>query len=315
MTMPTQGDYNNEAVGALARMTPAQRAIQLFTATLANAGNSASFGGLGAVGDIARGTPWGTTGGQLSAQVQAASPVADTASKVLGAVGSGKALVAALPVASGVVRSALTAAPTIGTRAAALGATSPTYAGTAARLVAPAAAALGLGAYLNNGEAAPAVVPVAVDPNVPTTGPHAGQTGGVRFTGGPVETALAAGRAAPADPQRDLATALSTVLGKNPSISDLQAIGGLVPAAIKPTATQRDMVFGNAYAQSKAIADQQVAALSADAAAGKITSEQAKAGITKVLQTHFDQTAGLVGFNPANMANAAILNGSSADAQ
>lgn len=303
--MPTQGDYNNEAVGTLARLSPAQRAIQLFAATIANAGNTATFGLLGRAGDLVRGTPQGTTGGQLSAQVRAASPIADTASQGLGLASGGGLVRAALPTALKVSRAALTAAPTVSTRAAALGATSPTYAGQIARFVAPAAAALGVGALLNNGEATSTS---KADPNVPTTGPNAGRTGGLKLTGdGPVESALASGRATPADPQRDLATAISTVLSKNPSIADLQAIGQLVPASVRPSATQRDLVFGQAYAQSKAIADQQVADLAAQAEAGKITEEQARAGIAKVLQTHFNQTAGLVGFNPVNIATAAQL--------
>lgn len=282
-------------------MSPARRAAQLFAATIANAGNTAIFGGLGAIGDIFRGTDFGTTGGQLSAQVRAASPVADTASKVLGIVGGGGVVRAVAPAVVGAGRVALTAAPTIGTRAAALGATSPSYAGTAARILGPAAGALGIAGFLNNGEApAAAAVPVAPVVAAPTAGP--------------VETALAAGRAAPADPQRDLAASISTILGRNPSIADVAAVGGLVPAAARPVQTQRDMVFGQAYSMSKAIADQQVAELQAQVAAGTITQDQARTAISGVLQRHFDQTAGLVGFNPANMANAAILNGSTADA-
>lgn len=278
------GDPNQTAIEALQAMSPARRAAQLFAATIANAGNSATFGGVGAIGDLFRGTDWGTTGGQLSAQVRAASPVADTASRVIGAVGSGKALLAAAPAAVGGVRAALTAAPTIGTRAAALGATSPSYAGTLAKILGPAAAVLGIAGYANAADSPAA--PVVAEPLTPKDA---------------VASALAQGRAAPKDPQADLSAAISSILGGKHTISDVQAVGPLVPAAIKPGGSMKDMIFGQAYAQSKAIADQSVSEIQAQAAAGTITADERDKAITKILKTHFDQTAGLVGYDPSKV--------------
>lgn len=287
--MPTKAEQT--AIDALQEMSPVRRAAQLFAATIANAGNTATFGGIGRIGDLVRGTDWGTTGDQLSAQVRAASPVADTASKVIGVVGGGGIARAALPAAISAGRVALTAAPTIGTRAAALGATSPSYAGTIARVAAPAAAALGLGAFLNNGESA---IPAAAAE--PKTAAAAG------------ESALAAGRAAPESitPQEALASRLGVILGSNrATMSDLQTAGALVPATIKGQPTQKDQVVGQTAALSQAIFANQVAQANE---LSKTDPAGAKAVVAKATADYFQRNAGLVGLNPANLAMAQMLN-------
>lgn len=301
MPVPTIDDYKQEALNALAAMTPAERARQQFVNTLTNFGNTVTFGGLGALGDLVRGTPVGTTGEQIGAQLDAQAPGARAVSTGLGFVAPAgiarDALAAAggARAAAGSVARFFAPAEQLGTRAAALGARADLPVGrTLAGFAIPAAIA---GAVYGKAEAAKnqtadAVVPVAAPPPPD-----------------PVANALAQGRdAAKADPQSELASAISAVLKRNPSISDLQAIGALVPAAIKPTGTQRDFIFGQAYAQSKALAESQIADLQSQLSAGKITEDQARAGVQKVLQTHFNQTAGLVGFDPSKLALSAELN-------
>lgn len=287
--MPTK--EQQAAVDALAAMSPARRAAQLFAATITNAGNAATFGGIGAIGDAVRGTPWGTTGDQLSAQVQAASPVADTASKILGTVGSGKALVAAAPAAVGGLRGLLTAAPTIGTRAAALGATSPSYAGTVAKVAAPALAAIGLGKFLNNPEA-----PVEAKPlTAAKAADEALATGaGMR----PAPTVIT--------PQEALANRLGVILGSDrATLSDIQSAGALVPTSIKPATTQKDALTGQTAAVSQAIFANEVAQAQELA---KTDPEGAKKVTAKATADYYQRNAALVGANPQNLAMAQLLN-------
>lgn len=301
MPTPTIDDYKQEALNALAKMTPAERARQQFANTLTNFGNTVTFGGLGALGDLARGTPVGTTAEQIGAQLDAQAAGARAVSTGLGLVAPVGAARAALTAAGGTRAAAgavarfFAPAEQLGARAAALGARAELPVGrTIAKFALPAAGAGALygAAERAQGQTASPPPPAPLAPPPPD----------------PIKDALAQGRdAAKADPQGDLATALSAVLGRNPSISDLQSIGALVPAAVKPTGTQRDFIFGQAYAQSKALAESQIADLQAQLSAGKITQDQARAGVQQVLQTHFNQTAGLVGFDPAKLALAAEL--------
>jgi len=295
--VPTQDDYNAEALRALSAMTPAERARQQFVNTLTNFGDTVSFGGVGALGDLARGTPIGTTGTQVKTQRASQSPEASAVSTALGYLTPASLLSdVARPAiaAAGGLRAAGSAVArsfvpeVIGTRAAALGAKATLPVGRTITGFAVPAAVAGAVSGLADRDTGAGAVPIAVAPAAAAN---------------PVANALAQGRAAAKeDPQNSLATAISTILSHNPSIADVQAAGNLVPAAVKPTGTQRDMVFGSAYQQSKAMADAQVAALQAQAAAGTITPAQRDAAITKTLQTHFNQTAALVGFDPSKLA-------------
>lgn len=122
---------------------------------------------------------------------------------------------------------------------------------------------------------------------------------------GPVASALAQGReAAVADPQAQLADAIATVLGRNPSISDLQAVGALIPTTTKMSQTAKDATFGSTAKLSGAIFQQQLA----DAAAAHgVGTPEYKEAFNKATAAYFQRDAGLVGFDPTKLATAQLL--------
>lgn len=273
-----------EAVNALARMSPFQRAVQLFTGTITNAANKATFGGLGALGDIARGTDWGTTGEQISAQVAAASPFAQAASSGIGLVAPVGVGARVAKAGVGAVRNALV--ETVGTRAAALGAKGGLRPGVKAALKGAAvpAAVLGGAAYLT-GDSAPAETPVEA--------PQA------------VDRAMAQGRTAPAvvTPRDQLNQFISSVLGQGASINQVRALGDLVEGTPRP-ATAKDTMMGQTALLSQQIFQRQMEALQAQLADGSIDQATFDAGVTGLQDQMFNRNAGLVGLNPAQLAEA-----------
>lgn len=245
--------------------------------------NSGSLGLGGGAVDLVHGDPWGTAAHEARFRLNNSGPIpVGTAADLVGSLVGGGAAVKGVKALPGAVKAIATAGPTIGTRAAALGATSPSYLSTAAKFLGIPAAVFGTAAYLN-ADGSPAAAAPAITPK------------------DAVVSALAQGKAAPADPQHDLATAVSQILGGKHTISDVQAVGPLVPAAIKPGGSAKDAIYASAYSQSKALADSAVSELQAQAAAGTITAAQRDAGITKALKSHFDQTAGLVGYDPSKV--------------
>lgn len=277
-----------EAVAALGRMSPLQRAVQLFTGTITNAANAATFGGVGALGDIARGTPWGTTGEQISAQVRAASPFAQAASSGIGLVA---------PVGAGVrvAEAGVTGARNllfeqVGSRAAQLGAEGGMRPGVRAAIkgVGVPAAVLGGAAYLT-GDSAPAA-------DTPVAAPRA------------VDTAMRQGRAAPTvvTPREQLNAFISNVLGQGASINQVRALGDLVEGTPRPVSA-KDAMTGQTALLSQQIFERQLAALQAQLADGSITQADFDAGVTGLQGQLFTRNAGLVGLNPAQLAQAQQL--------
>lgn len=289
---PTIDDYKAEAVNTLAAMTPAERARQQFVNTITNFGNSATLGLLGRAGDLVRGVPQGTTGDQVRAQLDATGSTGAVSSGLgylapAGAVKDGIAAIGGVRSIAPALARAFAPAEVIGTRAAALGAKASLPVGrTIAGFALPAAVAGAIEGHAEaNANAAPVLPPAIATP-----------------ASNPVSTALASGRAAGTDPQSLLANEITNILGRPHSIADLQTVGSLVPAAVKPTGTMRDSIFGHAYENSKAIADAQVASLQAQAQAGTITPAERDAAITKTLQQHTNFTGALVGFDPSKLS-------------
>lgn len=183
-------------------------------------------------------------------------------------------------------------------------------AGQVAKLAALTPAATAASAVLGGGGTAPAAAP--------TTGPNAGRTGGIAVGGGPVEDALAQGRAASVNtPQGDLAEALHRILGsgRDYTLDDVARFGALVPTATKPVQTAHDAIYASAAQQIDTIAQQSLAAAGAAAASGKITQDEANKRADEAMAKRQADTAALVRVNPVNTEVGAMLGANRQGAQ
>lgn len=126
---------------------------------------------------------------------------------------------------------------------------------------------------------------------------------------GPVDQALAQGRAsgpvtemAPADRQSQL---IAAILGSGLTVKEAATVAGIMPAnAATKAPTAKDMVMGQAAQLSAALYSgqmQQAAELAKTDPAG------AKALELQATEARFSREAGLVGFNPLQLAQAQLM--------
>jgi len=299
--MPTQAEYDRQAIAALQAQSPMRRAIQQGANVLTNFGNTVTGGALGAVGDFARGTPLGTTGDQIRAQLNAQSDQAAPITDALGILTGGAVLArgagAAVRAAGGIRPAAAALARSftpevIGTRAAALGArATPAPGRVIAGVAAPLAVAAGVSALAGNPDT-PAVQP---NPNNPRDGLTARGDG-------PVEQAMMQGREA-RTVQDDLTDTVRQVLNNNPSLAQLQTIQGLLPSTIKRTQSDKDALFGQTSKLSDALLQQELVA----AQAAATSPEDYAKRFQSALRSKFQRDAGMLGFDPGELVQAQLL--------
>lgn len=128
----------------------------------------------------------------------------------------------------------------------------------------------------------------------------------------PVAQALAQGRTAA--PPREIPAVdrqsqlIAAILGSNLTVDEATKVTSILPAAAgggkAPSA--KDNVLGNAAKLSEALFQNQVNQATELA---KTDPVGARAIVDKATQDHFARQAGLVGFNPVQLAQAALLNG------
>lgn len=240
----------------------------------------------------------------------------------LGAVyGLGKASRAAGAV-SGAVRAAPTAValvPTAGIGTAArflVGRAGPGLVPAVARATAPkastvlkAAAGLGIvGGAVANGMSS-RVTPAAT--GVGPQGKYTPEQLAARdeYLANPVESSLAAGRAATAalTPYDRQLAALDTIFkSPNATLTDLQAATAMLPAVPKQ-GTKKDAAFGQTAELSRAIFEQQIASISAQKDAGEIDDAQAQLATKQAMEAEFQRQSGMQGLNPMNIMQAQMM--------
>lgn len=263
------------------------RAASNFLDTLGLAANAATLGLGGGAVDWIKGQPWGTEAHDARVRVNNSGPIpTGAAADAIGSLAGGKAVFAGVKALPSLARAVFTTAP-IGTRAAMLGATADAALGTKiARVAAVPAIVGGATALAASGNGEP--VPVAA---APATASDA------------VANALATGTVAekPLSAQDQLSKTIASILGRNPSMSDIQALGQLIPATIKQGATSKDITLGQTAQLSQQMFAQDIANAQELA---KTDAAGAKAQVAKATDAYFKRNAGLVGLNPENLTMA-----------
>lgn len=128
----------------------------------------------------------------------------------------------------------------------------------------------------------------------------------------PVSQALAQGRKAPPPPEimpvDRQSQMIAAILGSGLTVNEAATVAGILPAnpgTGKP-GTAKDAVLGQAAKLSQQLFASQVAQATDIA---KNDPVGARAIVDKATQEHFARQAGLVGFNPVQLAQAALLDG------
>lgn len=119
-----------------------------------------------------------------------------------------------------------------------------------------------------------------------------------------VEAAMAKGRAAPAvTPQARALAAIDTILRGPFTLKEFETAVGALPAPAKPQTT-KNTVLGQTAELSQQIFQNQITQAQELA---KSDPESAQAAVAKATDDYFKRNSGLVGFNPADLVNAQIL--------
>lgn len=134
--------------------------------------------------------------------------------------------------------------------------------------------------------------------------------GGEKVPVQPVEDALAQGREAmndpeaivPADRQSQL---IASILGSGLTIKEAATMAGILPQTTgKSAPNTKAVVMSQAAALSRELYEDQVAKARALEATDP---DGAKAAVESAAKNYFNQTAGLVGFNPVQLAQAQLM--------
>lgn len=125
----------------------------------------------------------------------------------------------------------------------------------------------------------------------------------------PVEQALSQGRSARAQaaaaPNDPVGQMLSAILASGLTVNEAATVAGMLPAAGKP-ASAKDTVMSQAAKLSEALFQNEINQATELA---KTDPDAAKAVVEKATAAHFQRQAGLVGFNPVQLAQAALMGG------
>lgn len=108
-------------------------------------------------------------------------------------------------------------------------------------------------------------------------------------------------------PQERQLAALDSILRQPFTMEELLGVSQAMPGTKSPSA--KDMVFGSTAALSQDIFQSQIAGIMAQKEAGEIDLKTAQDLTAKATDAHFQRQAGLVGFNPLQMAQAQMLYG------
>jgi hypothetical protein len=128
-----------------------------------------------------------------------------------------------------------------------------------------------------------------------------------------INAALAQGRGATdvptaLTPQDALGKYITAMFAKGATPYEAREMGALVPALAKgPGLKPKDIVLGQAAELSKQTYTDQLAAVEASVKKGETTAEQAAVDRAKLMQIHFQNLGGLVGFNPLQQAQAQMM--------
>lgn len=189
----------------------------------------------------------------------------------------------------------------------------PVVAATApkASTVLKAAAGLGIvGSSLADGMSS-RVTPAASTTGVGPQGKYTPEQLAAReaYIANPVESSLAAGRAATAalTPYDRQLAALDTIFkSPNATLTDLQAATGMLPAPPRAR-TAKDTAFGQTAELSRQIYESQIASIAAQKDAGEITDAQAQLATKQAMEAEFQRQSGMQGLNPMNMMQAQMM--------
>lgn len=117
---------------------------------------------------------------------------------------------------------------------------------------------------------------------------------------------------APVDRQSQL---IAAILGSGLTVNEAAQVAGILPAPANggKAPSMKDNVLGQTAALSQELYKNQVAQIQAQAASGDLDTETARGAIEKATTEHFNRQAGLVGFDPLKIAQAALMDGALED--
>lgn len=126
----------------------------------------------------------------------------------------------------------------------------------------------------------------------------------------PVEEALAQGREAMVEPNEIApidrqSQMIAAILGSGLTVNEAASVAGILPQSTgKNAPSTKDTVMASAAALSRELYEGQIAKARALEATDP---DGAKAAVESAAKNYFNQTAGLVGFNPVQLAQAQLM--------
>jgi len=281
--------------------SPAGRAIRAFADTI-NVGVNSATGGLlnKGIGYLMGATPEqvAQADAERRASLGAAGNVAAGIGNVYGLSKLGAGVAAARAAPAALTRSLSPFSLALPSAGGVVAAAVPKSFGAAAKL---AAGGLAFGAPVIGG-----LDSTVNTPGAPSGKPSMDGAAAVRAVLDPVSQALSQGRAAPATltPYDKQLAALSTILGSSKmTLSDLQAVTGMLPKQNKPF-SPKDVMVGQAAAQSQQMFQQQ---LNDAAKLADTDPEKGAAARDAAMAAEFQRRISILGSNPMNVAQAQLL--------